>query len=114
MSASIASTTCLVHEERAAAARCPSCRRFFCSECITEHDGKLTCAICLNAESEEVVAAVPKTESGRLSKVFAWVRPFPIFQLLIAITLMFALYLLLSRVILSIPNDFHEGTIWEG
>ena len=38
-------------------ARCPSCRDFFCGECITEHSGKLICAACLargSAEREKV------------------------------------------------------------
>jgi hypothetical protein len=38
---------CLNHAEREAAARCPNCRRYYCRECVTEHDGRVTCAECL-------------------------------------------------------------------
>ena len=39
--------TCFNHASREAAARCPGCRRFFCRECVTEHDGRVTCGSCL-------------------------------------------------------------------
>ena len=29
--------------------RCPSCKRFYCRECVTEHDGRLLCVQCLSA-----------------------------------------------------------------
>jgi hypothetical protein len=38
---------CLRHDGREAAARCPACRRYFCRECVTEHEGKVICAECL-------------------------------------------------------------------
>lgn len=48
-------------------ARCPSCARFFCRECVTEHDGRLACAECLRLAAAPVArAAVP----WRL-----WLRP---------------------------------------
>jgi hypothetical protein len=38
---------CANHESRQASGICPSCARPFCRECLTEHDGRLTCAACL-------------------------------------------------------------------
>src|ERR1700722_16968074 len=38
---------CSNHAERLAVARCLACRNSFCRECVTEHDGRLTCAACL-------------------------------------------------------------------
>lgn len=34
-------------------ARCPECRRFFCRECVTEHDDQLLCASCLRKAAEK-------------------------------------------------------------
>ena len=35
------------HAAREAVARCPECTRYFCRECVTEHDGRLMCRACL-------------------------------------------------------------------
>jgi len=43
----LARARCTNHESRQASGLCPSCRRPFCKECLTEHDGRLTCAACL-------------------------------------------------------------------
>jgi hypothetical protein len=40
---------CLNHATRMAAARCPSCRSYYCRECVTEHDGRVICQRCLAA-----------------------------------------------------------------
>jgi hypothetical protein len=38
---------CWTHPQREAVSRCPSCRRFYCRECVTEHDRQLLCVSCL-------------------------------------------------------------------
>ena len=38
---------CLNHAAREAVARCPVCKNFFCRECITEHNGRVMCATCI-------------------------------------------------------------------
>jgi len=38
---------CWNHESREAAVRCLACGRYFCRECVTEHDERLLCAACL-------------------------------------------------------------------
>jgi len=40
---------CTHHPVREAAARCPVCQRYFCRECVTEHDGRMTCTTCVAA-----------------------------------------------------------------
>lgn len=51
MSQAIAQSRCAMHPEREAAARCPGCSRFFCRECVTEHDGRVLCSRCLAAQA---------------------------------------------------------------
>ena len=40
---------CSHHSFREAVAQCPSCKRFFCRECVTEHSGRMICVNCVNA-----------------------------------------------------------------
>ena len=42
---------CFHHAAREAVARCPSCTRFFCRECIVEHAGRVLCAACLAGQA---------------------------------------------------------------
>ncbi|WFB36770.1 rhomboid family protein [Kiritimatiellota bacterium B12222] len=43
---------CLNHGDREAVARCPGCHSYFCRECVIEHEGRMICASCLQAESQ--------------------------------------------------------------
>src|SRR5258705_13675523 len=43
----LAGQRCLLHPQREAVARCPECRRAYCRECVTEHDGRMLCAACI-------------------------------------------------------------------
>src|SRR4051794_20651456 len=49
----ISSARCLNHAGRGAAARCLACGKSFCRECVTEHEGRLTCAVCLRKRGTE-------------------------------------------------------------
>ena len=42
---------CWTHGGREAVSRCPQCRRYYCRECVTEHNGKMLCMQCLAAET---------------------------------------------------------------
>jgi hypothetical protein len=42
---------CLHHPEREAIVRCPACRRDYCRECVTEHDGRYLCTACLRIQA---------------------------------------------------------------
>lgn len=103
-SSGLARAHCFVHEERAATARCLSCREFYCGECITEHSGKLICASCLASASAER----KKEEKGGAS-----VLPGAIVQLFLAIIICWATYYYFARFLGDIPDQFHDGTIWE-
>jgi hypothetical protein len=41
---------CRNHAVRTAAGRCPGCHFFYCRECITEHDGRMLCAACVQKQ----------------------------------------------------------------
>ncbi|MDP6045273.1 MAG: rhomboid family protein [Phycisphaerae bacterium] len=92
---------CDNHADREAAARCPECKRFFCRECVTEHDGRVICADCLTAAASE-------SDSRRWSP--ATLTPY-----LAATAGMLAAwtaYYYLGRILLGIPHQFHEGVMW--
>ena len=105
MSEALARSGCSIHADRPAAARCPSCRRFFCGECIPEHGGRLVCASCLGAVAEERAKAAPRS----------WRRPrlAPLLQTAAALALVWALFYYFATFLAGIPDAFHDGTIWE-
>ena len=83
--------------------RCPSCQRFFCRECATEHNGRLLCVQCL---AQVVAAATPKDSQGRraFASTLGWIAA-ALGGLLFAWLLFFYLGAALSRI----PFDFHTG-----
>ena len=101
----LAQSTCNLHQDRSASARCPSCKLFFCSECITEHDGKLTCAECLKIEESPTT-----TESNKWSN---FLQVMPVIQLLIAVFFTWITFYLVAQILMDIPDRFHDGTIWK-
>lgn len=46
----LARQQCFNHPGREAIVRCPSCRRDYCRECVTEHDDRYLCAACLRLQ----------------------------------------------------------------
>ena len=93
---------CRNHPAREAVARCPGCGRFFCRECISEHEGRVLCASCLAQIFKP--DAVPRARLARLGRIvlaFAGIVTAWIF------------FDLLGHILLKIPASFHEGTIWE-
>lgn len=105
MSETISKSICLIHPTRAAAARCPECRRFFCGECITEHDGRLTCAQCLRDEGN---GKGGEQKPNRLLGLIA-----PALQLGIGMVLIWSFFYFIARFLMLIPATFHDGTVWE-
>ncbi len=93
---------CFNHMLREAVARCPECRRCFCRECVTEHDDKVLCAVCLN---EKVMPA-----AGGLTR-FSGV--FRILHFLLGAMLVWLFFYYIGQILLSLPSAFHEGTLWE-
>jgi len=86
---------CLNHALREAAVQCPSCKRYFCRECVTEHAGRMICVSCVGilAGSEEKTA-----RAARLK----WTAT-AVFGLLIAWLVFYYVGLSLARI----PSEFH-------
>jgi hypothetical protein len=99
---SLAMQRCHFHVEREAVARCPECKRFFCRECITEHDDRLICASCLQK------LAVKKT--GRAGR-FAIVGE--AFVCAAGILVAWFFFYCAGQLLLMTPTRFHEGSVWE-
>ena len=102
MRAEIALKKCVNHYEREAVARCPECKRYYCRECVTEHEGKVLCASCLNLKSAEI-------HSSR-NYVAIFIRTI---QGLAGLTTLWLLFYYLGQLLLLIPTSFHEGTLWQ-
>ena len=92
---------CFQHSSREAVARCPECRRFFCRECVTEHDGRLLCAACLKS-----TAHVPLTQRS------GFIRIVRLGQVTFGLLVTVFFFYVLGRQLLSIPSSFHDGTVW--
>jgi hypothetical protein len=92
---------CAHHEGREAAARCPHCGRFFCWECVTEHEDRVICAACLRQLPGEEA-----TRGARGKRVLALVQAGG------GLLLAWFFFYWLGRVLLWVPSDFHEGTVW--
>lgn len=93
---------CLHHPLRPAVARCPSCGRPFCRECVVEHEFRITCAECL----EKIRTATDRIGRSSAAPLAAGL------QLAAALLLMAFLFYLLGAVLLRIPAEIHEGMIW--
>ena len=93
----LAQERCFRHEARQAAGRCPACRRYYCRECLTEHQHRLLCVSCL--------AKLPTTASSISRRPWRWDYAYPLAGLLLAFTLFYWLghTLILSR------NAFRAG-----
>lgn len=98
----LAHQRCYNHELREAVARCPECRRFFCRECVSEHADRVICAACL--------AKLVKSSSVKRSYFGGLVR---VVQVLLGIMILWSAFYLLGQMLLTIPDSFHEGTLWQ-
>lgn len=97
---SLARQRCLHHPQREAAARCPSCRRFYCRECVVDHSGRLLCTSCLAAE----------TAGRRVHR--AWWRIGARLVAAVAMLLVAWLFFYLATLgVLGLPAKFHEGRL---
>jgi hypothetical protein len=98
----ISAKKCFNHVAREAAARCPDCGRFFCRECVTEHDGRVVCAACL----KKLLSAGKKIRPS-----FAGVILFA--NGLVAFILLWILIYYVGQLLLMLPSSFHEGNLWQ-
>lgn len=93
---------CANHTLREAVARCPECRRYFCRECVTEHEDRLVCAACLQV----LIAPVERKLRFRLAPVLL------VAEGAAGLFLLWMGFYLLARVLLWVPAAFHEATLW--
>jgi hypothetical protein len=99
---SLTQQRCHNHLTREAAGRCPECGRTYCRECLTEHEDRVVCAICLlkqaaperlKRRNTSVTVAISLSFLGMLT---AWVFFFS-----------------MGRILLLLPASFHDGTVWQ-
>ena len=93
---------CFHHSLREAVARCPECRRFYCRECITEHDDRLLCADCV-----QKALAAPKARGHSLAGILR------LLQLGGALIVAWLFFYFAGEILLSVDPAFHEGTLWK-
>jgi len=98
----LARQRCLNHLNREAVARCPECQRFFCRECVTEHEDRLICAACLK-----------KLAKATTRRRFRFANLAGIGQCLLGVLTAWLFFYFLGRSLLAIPDSFHEGTLWK-
>ena len=93
---------CFYHEFREAACRCPICRRYFCRECVTEHDNRVLCVECL----KKIVAGQGVQRSG-VRRVLRGLLP------VAGVLMAWLFFYTIGRTLLLIPSAVHDGTVWE-
>lgn len=93
---------CFNHPRREAAALCPECKRYFCRECVTDHEDRVLCASCLKAL---------KKDKGRKRGILA--PALRLSQAVFGIVITWLFFYYLAEALLSIPDSFHDGTIWK-
>ncbi|WP_269524626.1 hypothetical protein [Coraliomargarita parva] len=99
MALHLAQSKCFEHASREAVARCPECGRFYCRECVTEHEGRMVCRGCLDGLLQVDV----KPSRGILRGLVLW--GFAFAGLCLAV---YAFYTL-GDLLLRIPSEFHSG-----
>jgi len=93
---------CFNHATREAAARCPECGRYFCRECVTEHEDRLICAFCLKRLGLRPQGRRPSAILVRST------------QVLVGLVILWSAFYLLGRLLLTIPSSFHDrGVVQE-
>jgi hypothetical protein len=98
----LASQRCLNHSFREAVARCPECGRYFCRECITEHDDRVICASCLKA------LALKNTTPAR-RRINLW----PAVQGAGGLFIAWFVFYTIGRFLLGLPDKFHDQDLWK-
>jgi hypothetical protein len=93
---------CFNHSVREAVARCPECAKYFCRECVTEHDDRLICAACLKK-----LTRPPLTQQSWFIGVLRAAH------CLAGVLVAWLFFYYIGRTLLSIPTTFHEGTMWK-
>ncbi len=93
---------CFNHANRESVARCPDCARFFCRECVNDHNGRLLCADCLL----EMSVSKEKQKPGILH------MSLPPLRIGLGLLAAWLAFYLLATGLLTIPSTIHDGAIW--
>jgi hypothetical protein len=93
---------CFNHPTREAVARCPECRRFFCRECVSEYEDRFLCSSCLRK------MLAPQTKRSKSFKLILAIA-----QFFIGIILVWLFFFYLGQILLTLPDAFHNGTLWQ-
>ena len=100
--AALSEQRCRNHAQREAVARCPECRRFYCRECVVEHDDRMICSSCLRT--------LTSRETPRRRHLRAVWR---LAQCAVCFVAVWMAFFLLGRALLRIPSPTHDNTLWE-
>ena len=92
---------CFNHALREAAARCPQCRRYFCRECVTEHDDRVLCTVCLKQSINRPLSRGKQV--AQLVKVICCIA-----GLLTAWFFFFTM----GDMLTTLPSKFHKAVLW--
>ncbi len=99
--ASLADQRCLNHALREAVARCPECRRFFCRECVVEHDDRMVCSSCLRKLAEQ-------KSVGTRRLIATW----RVVQFMGCVFVLWIFFFLMGHALLKIPSVTHDESLW--
>jgi len=98
----LAAQRCFNHPLREAVACCPECGRYFCRECVVEHDNRLLCASC-------IAKLLTPSRTGR----FRLAGLMRLGQFLFGFMVLWLFFYYVGQALLSLPSSFHEGTVWQ-
>jgi hypothetical protein len=84
--------------------RCPSCHRFFCRECATEHEGRLLCTQCLAKITAAMTAGNRRTGARKFIGLAGWVA-----AALSGFLFAWLMFYYLGAALARTPFDFHTG-----
>ncbi len=90
---------CFHHAGREPVARCPECARYFCRECVSDHDGRLLCSACLLTVAEQQ----EDQQQARIKKLV------PPLQVALGLLAAWLAFYVLAGTLLSIPATIHDG-----
>lgn len=100
---SLSHKVCQNHPRREASARCIECTRYFCRECIAEHEGRLMiCGSCLQKLARAGVKTA-RTWPGTLRALAKSVAGF---------TVAWLIFYTVGRALVQLPSTFHEDSFW--
>jgi hypothetical protein len=93
---------CYNHAGREAAACCPECHRYFCRECVSEHDDRLLCAACL------IKTTKPPLSQRSGFQIAAWGG-----KCCLGVLAVWLFFHWSALILMKIPTDYHQGTAWK-